>query len=215
MKHHKIKEITEDEMLSKMIELGMIKKVEFGYVQAYDEDFRIWSKTRASMTLYKLFGYRGSAHHVSTAFMKKFEKVSEENLIKWERLVHDPRTLPHRRNKRRDCEFDLGFDTDLCPIPLRLNIQKHWLKLEKIEDKERKRRLIEHYRILLMRKHPEIFPDFNQVEPTRQTESLESILATSCALFNFVFNFGNFGNFSNHNCYDYEHNGQSYDQRLN
>lgn len=203
---HKINKITEDEMLSKMIGLGMIKKVDFGYVQAYDDDGRLWSKTRAAMTLYIEFGYKETAHHVSTGFMKKFNKVSEENLIKWERLVHDSRTLPNRRNKRRDCEFDLGFDTDLCPIPLRLNIQKHWLKINQIEDEEKKRYRIEHYRILLRRKHPEIFPDFNQVEPTRQTESLESILATSGALFR---------NFSNGNCYDYDHNGQSYDEALN
>lgn len=204
--NHSINRITEDEMLSKMLELGMIKQVDFGYVQAYDEDGRIWSKTRASMRLSIEFGYKATAHHVSTAFRKKFNKLSEEHLIKWERMDHDPRALPNRRNKRRECEFSLGFDTDLCPTLLRDNIQKHWLKINKTEDEEKKRHLIDHYRSFLKRKHPEIYPELNPVVPTRQTESLESILATSGALFN---------RFSNCNCdYDY-HYGQSYDERFN
>lgn len=203
---HKIKRITEDEMLNKMLELGMIKEVDFGYVQAYDEDGRIWSKTRASMTLSIVFGYKASAHHVSTGFLKKFNKVSEEHLIKWERMDHDPRAIPNRRNKRRDCEFNLGFDTERCPLSIRLSIQKHWLKISKIENEEKKRLSIDHYRRYLKIKHPEIFPDLNPVESTRQTESLESILATSGALFN---------RFSNCNCdYDYKY-GQSYDEALN
>lgn len=180
---HKIKRITEDEMLNKMLELGMIKEVDFGYVQAYDEDGRLWSKTRASMRLSIEFGYKPTAHHVSTGFLKKFNKVSEEHLIKWERLDHDSRALPRRQNKRRECEFSLGFDTDLCPLFIRLSIQKHWLKISKIEDEEKKSQAIAHYRSYLKKKHPEIYPEFNPVVPTRQTESLESILATSGALF--------------------------------
>lgn len=192
-------------MLSKMLELGMIKKVDCGYVQAYDEDGRLWSKTRASMRLSIEFGYRANAHHVTTAFRKKFNKMSEENLIKWEILVHDSRTLPPRRNKRRDCEFELGFDNDLCPTLLRLNIQKHWLKINKTEDEEKKRHLIDHYRSFLKRKHPEIYPELNQVEPTRQLESLESILATTGALFN---------RFSNCDSYDNCEYCQRYDEAL-
>lgn len=203
---HKVKRITEDEMLSKMLELGMIKPVDFGYVQAYDEDGRIWSKTRASMTLSIVFGYKATAHHVSTGFMKKFNKVSEEHLIKWERMDHDPRALPNRQNKRRDCEFNLQFDPDRCPLSIRLSIQKHWLKISKIEDEEKKRRSIERYRGYLKKKHPEIFPDLNPVEQSRQIESLESILATSGALFN---------RFTNCNCDYDDHYGQSYDERFN
>lgn len=203
---HKIKRITEDEMLNKMLELGMIKPVDFGYVQAYDEDGRIWSKTRAAMTLAIEFGYKANAHHVSTGFMKKFNKLSEEHLIKWERMDHDPRALPNRQNKRRDCEFNLGFDPDRCPLLTRLSIQKHWLKISKIQNEEKKRQSIAHYRSYLRMKHPEIYPELNHVEPTRQIESLESILATSGALFN---------RFSNCDCNYDDQYGQSYDERFN
>ena len=192
-------------MLSKMLELGMIKKVDCGYVQAYDEDGRIWSKKRASMTLSIEFGYRAKAHHVSTGFMKKFNKLSEEHMIHWEWLKHDSRVLPPRQNRRRECELDLGFDTERCPLFLRLNIQKRWLRVNKIEDLDKRKEFIDRYRNFLKRHHPEIFPELNHVEPTRQIESLESILATSGALFN---------RFSNCNCDDYSYNCERYDEAL-
>lgn len=188
----RIHRISEDAMLSKMLELGMIKKTDFGYVQAYDEDGRIWSKKRASMTLSIQFGYRANAHHVSTGFLKKFNKVSEEHMIRWEWLKNDPRALPPKQNKRRECELELGFDTERCPLFLRLNIQKRWLRVNKIEDEDKRKEFIDRYRNFLKRHHPEIFPELNPVKSTRQIESLESILATSGALFN---------RFSNCNCY--------------
>lgn len=202
---HKINRISEDAMLSKMLELGMIKPTEFGYVQAYDEDGRLWSKKRASMTLSIEFGYRANAHHVSTGFMKKFNKLSEEHMIRWEWLKNDSRVLPPKQNKRRECETDLGFDSERCSVLMRLNIQKRWLRIEKIEDEDRKRQFIDRYRDFLKKHHPEIFPDLNPVDPSRQTESLESILATSASFF---------GSFSNHHRYDYDQYCKSDDQTL-
>jgi len=199
----RIHRISEDAMLSKMLELGMIKKVDCGYVQAYDEDGRLWSKKRASMTLSIEFGYRPKAHHVSTGFMKKFNKLSEEHMIRWEWLKHDSRVLPPRQNRRRECELDLGFDNERCPLFLRLNIQKRWLRVNKIEDLDKRKMLIDRYRSFLKRHHPEIFPELNPVEPTRQIESLESILATSGALF------------SNHSCDYYDKYCERYDEALN
>ena len=200
---HRINRIHEDAMLSKMLELGMIKKVDCGYVQAYDEDGRIWSKKRASRTLSIEFGYSVTPHHVSTGFMKKFDKLSEEHMIRWERMEHDSRALPPRQNKRRECELDLGFDPERCPEYQRSNIQKRWLKIEKIKDEEKRRQFIDRYRDFLKRKYPEIYPELNHVEPSRQIESLESILATSGALF------------SNNNGYRYDQYCERYDEALN
>lgn len=202
---HKSDRISEDDMLSKMLELGMIVKSDSGYVASYKEDLSLWSRRKASKVLSEEFGYRRRTHHTPVAFLRKFDRVSKENLIKWpEGCGGDRRFYPRLCYSVYDAEETLGIDLNKCDRTLRLRIGKRWSKIQRINvDKQA---AIERYRQTLMTKNPEIFVNtkFHHSDQTSsfQPEDMSQVLQSLSP-------------FSYSHRYDNHEDSKSYDETLN
>ena len=200
---HKSERISEDDMLNKMLELGMIVKSDCGYVASYKEDLGLWSRNRASKVLSEEFGYRRRTHHTPIAFMKKFNRVCEENMIKWPKgSGGDRRFYPQLFYSVYDAEEAFGIDLDKCDRTLRVRIGKRWSKIQRINvDKQA---AIERYRKTLMAKNPEIFvnPKCHRSDQTSVFQPEDIVLVSGMLQ-------------SYHNCYYDDHYGKSYDETLN